>query len=74
MSGQFKFSPLNLKGNEHPKISGSDHLCNLPGCFRYINAGDWMVRYGTFDLHVDCATEWCNERGVDAGYRSKIDR
>ena len=71
MSAQHRFSPLNLKGNERPRVSTTDHLCNLPGCFRYIDAGDWMIRWGSFDLHVDCAEKWCGQNGKEANYDPK---
>ena len=71
MSGQFRFSPLNLKGNERPKISTVEHLCNLPGCFKYIEPGEWMVRWGSFDLHADCAARWCDDRGIGHRYAEK---
>lgn len=68
---QYRYSTLALKGKEKPMVSSMDHLCNLPGCFKYINAGDWMVRVksGGYDLHVDCAEKWCNEHGIDANYK-----
>lgn len=71
MSAQHRFSPLNLKGNERPRISATDHLCNLPGCFKYIDAGDWMIRWGSFDLHVNCAEQWCNQNGKEPNYDTK---
>lgn len=71
MTRQNKFKPLTLKGNEKPRIAPTDRLCNMPGCFKYIDMGEWMVRWGTFDVHVSCAGSWCNERGVEHQYDQK---
>lgn len=63
--GETRFKPLALRGKEKTVVSSLDRLCSLPGCNKYIDAGTSYVRWNTFDLHVSCATDWCNLNGVD---------
>lgn len=63
--GQTRFQPLRLTGREKVRVAPTDRLCQQRGCNKYINAGEPMVRWGSFDLHVDCAVKWCNINGVE---------
>lgn len=65
---QFRYAPLNLKGREKVFTSSLDHLCSMPGCFKYINAGEQMVRWGSYDLHVSCAAKWCDINQIEVAY------
>lgn len=68
--GQTRFSPLNLKGNEKIRMAPTDRLCNLAGCNKYIDAGTDFIRWGSFSLHVGCATFWCEKNGKEHNYDS----
>lgn len=65
---QTRFKPLTLRGREKTLVSTLDRLCNMPGCNKYINAGDDFVRWGSYQLHVNCAGAWCANNGVEANY------
>lgn len=65
---QYKFRPLTLTGRGKPRMATCDHLCKMPGCWKYINAGENMVRWGSFELHVACAAAWCDARGIEHIY------
>lgn len=69
--GETRFKPLALRGKERVKVSSLDRLCNLPGCNKYISAGEGYIHWGSFDLHVSCATDWCNLNGVEHTYSAK---
>lgn len=49
-------------------VTNFDQLCKMPGCNKYIQRGESMVRYGTYDLHVECATKWLESQGEEAEY------
>lgn len=66
--GQTRFQPLRLRGNEKPRTAPIDRLCNAQGCNHYIDAGDQMIRWGSFDLHIECAIAWCEKNGVEYRY------
>lgn len=68
MSGQYRFKPLGFKGSEKPQVSALDRLCGMQNCYKYIKAGDWMVRGGSFDVHVTCASKWCDTHGIEHTY------
>lgn len=59
-----------VKGVKGRKVftTNFDQLCTLPGCYKYIQRGEKMVRYGTYDMHVDCAAEWLESQGVESAY------
>lgn len=63
--GQSKFKTLRLTGREKPRTAPLARLCDLRGCNTYINAGEEMIRWGTYDLHVDCAVTWCKGHGIE---------
>lgn len=67
--GQYNFAPLNLKGNERIRMSMTDHICNMHGCYKYINAGDDMIRWGSFDLHPGCAVKWCESHDIEPNFK-----
>lgn len=71
--GQTRFQPLRLTGRENLRTAPTDRLCNLPGCNKYIDAGSRYIRWNTFDLHVSCATDWCNINGVDVTEKWSMD-
>lgn len=71
MSMQFRFKPLTLNGKNKVIVAPTDRLCTMPGCFKYINAGEDMVRWGSYDIHTACAARWCDQRGVEHEYSIK---
>ena len=69
--GETRFKPLALNGKQKVTVAPTDRLCTMPGCFKYINAGDNMVRWASYDVHTACAAKWCDERGIDHEYSIK---
>ena len=69
-----RFKPLDLSGRNKGKVmrSSLDHMCNMDGCWKYIDAGETMIRWNTFDLHVACARAWCTTRGVEENYEEMV--
>lgn len=69
---QKNFPGLTLTGREKPVETSVEHLCNAPGHYHYIPKGERVIKLkdANFTLSIKCATEWCNERGVDTNYES----
>ena len=60
-----KFKVLALRGNEKVRTAELTHLCK---CTRFIQPGEQMVRWNSYDLHLGCAQKWCASNGVEADY------
>lgn len=71
-----RFKPLDLSGRNKGRVmrSSMDHMCNMDGCWKYIDAGTVMIRWNTFDMHVGCAKDWCARNRVEEDYDEMVSR
>lgn len=69
MTFETRFAPLSqFSDRGKPQVATSDRLCKMPKCNKYINAGEVMVRWGTFDFHPQCAQDYCDANGYEVNY------
>lgn len=74
MGRQKDFKVLSLRGTEVVTTSSVTHLCNHPGCWKFIEPGEKLIslRNDNLSIRVECAEAWCDRNGVEAMFKEKV--